>query len=339
MADFITLSRHILQREQQHSGATGEFTILLGHIATATKVVSRYVNRAGLVDVLGKTGDTNVQGEEVTKLDVIANEMLATLLDDLPMVCALASEEDESYRHTSAGREQGRYLVCFDPLDGSSNIDVNVSIGTIFSIHRRDNVGTPAKREDFFRPGSELVAAGYAVYGSSTVFVYTTGAGVDGFTLDPGVGEYVLSHPKMRLPDRARCLSINEMNRGRWHDGTRAFADHIVQRKEPRYASTTGRYIGSLVADFHRNLIYGGVFCYPGDRNSPGGKLRLLFEAQPLAFLVEQAGGDASDGLRTIADIVPTDLHQRVPLVIGNTTEVRLYERFAREHGDPAAEQ
>lgn len=335
MAEFITLSRHILQRERTHAAATGDFTILLGHIATATKVVSRNVNQAGLMNVLGKTGQTNIQGEEVTKLDVIANEMLATLLDDLPMVCALASEEDETFRPTRAGINSGRYLVCFDPLDGSSNIDVNVSVGTIFSIHRREYVGSPAVCEDFFRPGSELVAAGYAMYGSSTVFVYTTGLGVDGFTLDPGVGEYVLSHPSMRIPDRAKCLSINSVNRKRWHAGTRAFVDHVIGSGEPRYEKTTGRYIGSLVADFHRNLIYGGVFCYPGDIDTPGGKLRLLYEAQPLAFIAEQAGGAASDGKRPIADIVPDDLHQRVPLVIGNNEEVQLFERFAREHGDP----
>jgi len=335
VADFITLSRHILQNERRHEQAKGDFTILLGHIATATKVVSRNVNRAGLINVLGMTGDTNVQGEEVTKLDIIANELLVLLLDDVPMVCGLASEEDESFRTTRAGRLNGRYLVCFDPLDGSSNIDVNVSIGTIFSIHRRANIGTEATESDFFAPGSELVAAGYAVYGSSTVFVYTTGEGVDGFTLDPGVGEYVLSHPKMALPDTAKCLSVNEMNRHQWFDSTRAFVDHIIARDSPRYAKTTGRYIGSLVADFHRNLIYGGVFCYPGDKKSPSGKLRLLYEAQPLAFLIEQAGGAAIDGRQPISDIVPQNLHQRVPLIIGNREEIELYQRMVDKH-DPA---
>lgn len=334
MADFFTLSRHILQRERDYDGATGDFTILLGHIATATKVVSRHVNRAGLINVLGKTGSTNIQGEEVAKLDAIANDLLISLLDDLPMVCALASEEEDDFRATDVGRLSGRYLVSFDPLDGSSNIDVNVSIGTIFSIHRRPTVGTPATLEDFLQPGSELVAAGYAVYGSSTVFVYTTGNGVAGFTLDPGYGEYLLSQPNMTVPDRAKCLSINNTNRDRWFPGTRAFVEHVISRKEPRYATTTGRYIGSLVADFHRNLVYGGIFIYPADSETPGGKLRLLYEAQPLAFIIEQAGGAASDGHRPIASIVPTDLHARVPLAIGNKQEVATYERFVAELGE-----
>jgi len=333
MSDLITLSRHILQRERKYQGASGDFTILLSHIATATKVVSRHVNRAGLADVLGKPGDTNIQGEQVAKLDAIANDLLISLLDDLPMVCALASEEEDEFRETHVGRESGHYLVCFDPLDGSSNIDVNVSIGTIFSIHRRRDVGKPATKADFFQPGSELVAAGYAVYGSSTVFVYSTGDGVDGFTLDPGIGEYLLSHPHMTLPDRARCLSVNEMNRPRWFAGTRAYVDHIVSGDDERYAQTKGRYIGSLVADFHRNLVYGGIFLYPGDRKSPGGKLRLLYEAQPLAMLIEQAGGSATDGRTPIRDIIPTELHQRVPLIIGNTTDVDTYGRFVAANG------
>ncbi len=331
MGDFVTLSRHILLSERHHHGATGDFTILLSHIATATKVVARHVKRAGLLDVVGKTGETNVQGEEVAKLDVIANDLLISLLDDLPMVCALASEEEDEFRHTHAGRTSGRYLVCFDPLDGSTNIDVNVSIGTIFSIHRRAEVGHDATREDFFQPGSELVAAGYAVYGSSTVFVYSTGEGVHGFTLDPGVGEFILSHTDMQLPDNPRCFSINSANRPRWFPSTADYVDHLISDDDPRYANTTSRYIGSLVADFHRNLIYGGVFLYPGDRKVPDGKLRLLYEAQPLTFLIERAGGAATTGKRRISDIVPNDLHQRVPLVIGNLPEVELFERMVAE--------
>lgn len=331
MAEFMTLSRHILLDERSHKEATGDFTILLSHIATATKVVSRHVTRAGLLNVLGKTGDTNVQGEEVAKLDVIANDLLITLLDDLPMVCALTSEEEEEFRTTNAGRLKGRYLVSFDPLDGSTNIDVNASIGTIFSIHRREEVGREATAEDFYQPGTRLVAAGYAIYGSSTVFVYSTGDGVAGFTLDPGIGEFILSHDNMRLPDHPRCVSVNGSNRRRWDPGTTAFVDHLTTSEDPRYAKTTSRYIGSLVADFHRNLIYGGVFLYPADRKAPDGKLRLLYEAQPLAFLVEQAGGAATDGRRSIMDIVPHALHQRVPLIIGNRPEVALFERYQRE--------
>ncbi|MEY3011383.1 MAG: hypothetical protein RIT45_118 [Pseudomonadota bacterium] len=332
MADFITLSRHILQRERQHREATGDFTILLSHIATATKVVSRQVSRAGLINVLGKTGETNVQGEEVQKLDVIANDMLIALLDDLPMVAALASEEEDDFLPTRAGRLSGRYLVCFDPLDGSSNIDVNVTIGTIFSIFRRPEVGREATLDDFMRPGSELVAAGYAVYGSSTMFVYTTGQGVDGFTLDPGVGEYLLSHPDMRIPDRARCISVNASNRALWSAGTRAYFDLATDRLAERYGRSTSRYIGSLVADFHRNLIYGGIFLYPGDRKTPRGKLRLLFEAQPLAMIAEAAGGAASDGARRILDILPDGLHARTPLVVGSAGDVARYDACEAEH-------
>ena len=333
MADFMTLSRHILQRERQHREATGDFTILLSHIATATKVVSRQVSRAGLINVLGKTGETNVQGEEVQKLDVIANDMLISLLDDLPMVAALASEEEDDFLPTRAGRIMGRYLICFDPLDGSSNIDVNVTIGTIFSIFRRPEVGREARVEDFLQPGSELVAAGYAVYGSSTMFVYTNGHTVDGFTLDPGVGEYLLSHPEMRIPDKARCISANTSNRGLWSEGTRDFVDLVTDHREPRYAKTTTRYIGSLVADFHRNLIYGGVFLYPGDSVSPNGKLRLLFEAQPLAMIVEATGGAASDGKQRILDIVPDGLHARCPLIIGGKTDVERFNACEAAHG------
>ena len=332
MAELLTLSRHILQSSKGHEGATGDFNLLMSHIATATKVISRQVAKAVYFNVLGKTGDTNVQGEEVTKLDIIANETLKVMLDDLPMVCALASEEDERFVPTRAGRTQGRYLIAFDPLDGSSNIDVNVSIGTIFSIRRRPSAGTPAVEADFLGPGTDIVAAGYAVYGSSTMFVYTTGAGVNGFTLDPGVGEYVLSHPNMEVPDRCKVLSMNHVHRSRWFAPTRAFADHILARDEERYEHTTGRYIGSLVADFHRNLIYGGLFAYPADKTCPEGKLRVLFEAQPLAKLIEQAGGAASDGHRRILDIRPDGLHARATLVIGNRREVELYEHYERSH-------
>ena len=338
MSDIMTLSRYILQRKRNYDGATGDFTILLTHLALAMKVVARQVAKAGLLDVLGKTGDHNVQGEQVTKLDVIANELLISLLNDLPMVCAIASEETDEMCLTHAGRLSGRYLVCFDPLDGSSNIDVNVTIGTIFSIRKRAEVGHEATPEDFFKPGSEQVCAGYAVYGSSTMFVYTTGDGVDGFTLDPGVGEFVLSHPDMRIPDKVTCLSVNSTNRKNWYPETCAFVDQISSGSEARYKSTSLRYVGTLVADVHRNLLVGGVFCYPDDRKSRRGKLRILYEAHPLAFIVEQAGGSATDGNRRILDIVPDELHARVPLILGNTREVELYrELWLREHATEAA--
>lgn len=328
MAGIMTLSRYILQRKRAYDGATGDFTILLSHLALAMKVVSREVAKAGLLDVLGKTGEENVQGEQVSKLDVLANDLLIEFLNDLPMVCAIASEEETEMRVTQAGRLTGRYLVCFDPLDGSSNIDVNVTIGTIFSIRTRELTGQEATPADFLKPGTEQVCAGYCIYGSSTMFVYSTGDGVDGFTLDPNVGEFVLSHPSMRIPDAVQCLSVNAANRRNWHPETGAFMDHLGLGTDARYKKTSLRYVGTLVADVHRNILVGGIFLYPDDRKSPQGKLRILYEAHPLAYLVEQAGGAASDGRRRILDITPTGLHMRVPLVIGNVREVALYGEF-----------
>ncbi len=333
MAELMTLSRYILQRKRNFEGATGEFTLLLSHIALAAKVVSRQVAKAGLLDVLGKTGEENIQGEEVKKLDVIANDLLKSLLNDLPMVAAIASEEEEDMIVTEAGREVGKYLVCFDPLDGSSNIDVDITIGTIFSIRKRKTAGKAATPQDFFAPGSEQVAAGYALYGSSTMFVYTTGDGVDGFTLDPSVGEFVLSHPDMRIPPGCKCLSANTNNRRNWFDGTCSFVDHVASGQDPAFQGTSARYVGTLVADVHRNLLTGGVFLYPADKKSKNGKLRLLYEAHPLAFIVEQAGGAATDGKRRILDIVADGLHTRVPLIIGNREAVDLYGRFAALEG------
>jgi len=338
MAGIMTLSRYILQRKRTYDGATGDFTILLTHLALAMKVVSREVAKAGLLDVLGRTGEENVQGEQVQKLDVLANNLLIELLNDLPMVCAIASEEEEEIRLTEAGRLSGRYLVCFDPLDGSSNIDVNVTIGTIFSIRKRADVGREATPEDFLRAGSEQVAAGYAVYGSSTMFVYSTGDGVDGFTLDPNVGEFVLSHPGIRIPDVVQCFSINAANRRNWYPETSAYIDHLGLGADDRYKKTSLRYVGTLVADFHRNLLVGGIFLYPDDRKAKQGKLRILYEAHPLAYLAEQAGGAASDGRQRILDIVPTGLHMRVPLIIGNTREVALYNQYVADHAAPVAE-
>jgi fructose-1,6-bisphosphatase I len=329
---LMTLSRFNLQRRRDFDEATGDFTLLMSHIALAAKVISRQVARAGLLDVLGKTGESNVQGEQVAKLDVIANELLKSILNDLPMVAAIASEEEEHVILTDTGRLHGKYLVCFDPLDGSSNIDVNVTIGTIFSIRKRKETGRPATAEDFLAPGSEQIAAGYAVYGSSTMFVYTSGEGVDGFTLDPTVGEFVLSHPDMRIPAECKCFSANTNNRRNWLPDTLAFADHIGAATEARYKSTSARYVGTLVADVHRNLLQGGIFLYPADKKSPQGKLRILYEAHPLAFVVEQAGGAATDGRQRILDITPTGLHMRVPLVIGNQREVELFAQFSRDH-------
>jgi len=333
MADLMTLSRYNLQRKRDYEGATGDFTLLINHLALAMKVVSREVARAGLLDVLGKTGAENVQGEQVTKLDVLSNEMLIEVLNDLPMVAAIASEEDEEIRLTRAGRLSGRYLICFDPLDGSSNIDVNATIGTIFSVRKRHEIGRDATEADFCRAGSEQIAAGYCVYGSSTMFVYSTGDGVDGFTLDPNVGEFVLSHPDIRIPASATCWSANVGNARNWRQETHAFVRTLGSGEAP-YAKCSLRYIGTLVADVHRNLLQGGVFFYPGDTKAPNGKLRVLYEAHPLAYVVEQAGGKASDGWRRILDVVPSGLHARTPLIIGNAREVDLYASLcAASHG------
>lgn len=332
MAGLVTLSRYVLQRERDVEGATGDFTLLLSHLALAMKVVSREVARAGLLDaVLGKTGDTNVQGEQVAKLDVLANDLLIEVLSDLPMVAAIASEEEEGIRHTRAGRLSGKYLISFDPLDGSSNIDVNVTIGTIFSIRRRETVGVEATAVDFLRPGTEQVAAGYCVYGSSTMLVFTTGQGVVGFTLDPQVGEFILSHPEIRIPEHCTAWSANVGNVRHWLPGTLAF-QAAVTSGEGRYQRTSLRYVGTLVADVHRNLLQGGVFFYPGDRKAPRGKLRLLYEAHPLAFVVEQAGGRATDGSRRILDIAGDGLHTRVPLILGNAEEVELFDSLLAAH-------
>ncbi len=330
--NLMTLMRFNLQRRRDFEGASGDFTLLMSHIALAAKLISRQVARAGLLDVLGKTGGENVQGEQVAKLDVIANELLKSILNDLPMVAAIASEEEEDVILTEAGRLNGKYLVCFDPLDGSSNIDVNVTIGTIFSIRKRAELGRPATPADFLAPGSEQVAAGYAVYGSSTMFVYTSGDGVDGFTLDPTVGEFVLSHPDMRVPDECKCLSVNTNNRRNWLADTVSFVDHVTSGADSRYKSMSARYVGTLVADMHRNLVQGGIFLYPADTKNKQGKLRILYEAHPLAFVIEQAGGAATNGHQRILDITPTGLHMRVPLVLGNKREVELYAEHAARH-------
>ncbi len=327
MADFVTLSRHILLSERSHLGASGDFTLLLSHIATATKVVARHVKRAGLSDVLGKTGDTNVQGEEVAKLDVIANDMLISMLDDLPMVCALASEEEDEFRYTRAGRLSGRYLVCFDPLDGSTNIDVNVSIGTIFGIYPRRGP-TPVTEADFLRPGNEQVAAGYIVYGSSTVLVYTDGESVDSFTLDPSSGEFFLTRTDLQVKAESSYLSINECNSPYWPGWVPQFINRLKGRNDNEKRRISGRHIGSFVVDFHRNLIKGGIYIYPVDRRTKRGKLRLLYECSPLAFIAEVAGGAASHGRGRLLDLVPEALHQRCGVIIGTPEDVALAEQL-----------
>ncbi len=328
----LTIGRHLVEQERKVPEATGDFTALLWDLTIAFKIINHEVNKAGLVDILGWTGDRNVHGEKVRKLDQFAHETIFKAMDHGGHLCAMASEEEPRVMLIPGKFKKGRYVLLFDPLDGSSNIDVNVSVGTIFSILRKRTPGPDGTLEDCLQPGCEQVAAGYCVYGSSTIMVYTSGHGVHGFTLDPNIGEFLLSHPDIRIPRRGGTYSINEGYSGTWDEPTRRYIENL---KSPQARGGKGysmRYVGSLVADFHRNLLVGGVFLYPAtykDPNKPKPKLRLLYEANPLAFVIEQAGGKASTGRRRILDIEPQSLHQRVPLVIGSPEEVDLYLNYA----------
>jgi fructose-1,6-bisphosphatase I len=320
MSHFTTLTEFILEKQSDFPGSTGELTRILNDIAVSAKIVSRDVRRAGLVDyILGAQGDTNVQGEEQQKLDVVADNQFIKVLESSGEICGIASEENEdfvAFEHPRA--KNGKYVVLFDPLDGSSNIDVNVSIGTIFSIYKRiSQKGTPATLEDMLQKGSEQVAAGYVLYGSSTMLVYTTGNGVNGFTLDPSIGEFCLSHPNMRMPENGRLYAMNEGNINVCEQGVKdyiQFCQEIHEDGKPY----SGRYIGSLVADFHRSLIKGGIYIYPRTEQHSKGRLRLLYECNPLAMLAEQAGGLATDGTERILDVEPTQLHQRCGFFVGS---------------------
>jgi fructose-1,6-bisphosphatase I len=325
---LVTIERHILDEQQKFPEATGDLTNLLYDIALAAKIISREVNRAGLVDILGRACSTNESGDDVKKLDVFANDWIYRAIDHTGRVCVMASEESPDIIPIPARFKCGKYVLLFDPLDGSSNIDANVSIGTIFSIHRKISKGDRGTREDCLQPGSRQVASGYILYGSSTVLVYTTGQGVAGFTLDPSLGEFLLSHPDIKSPRRGKIYSVNEQNTIWWDDSVRGYVEWLKQEDKATNRPRSSRYIGSLVADFHRNLLYGGVFLYPGSRKDPRGKLRLLYEAAPLAFIAEQAGGLATDGTQRILDIVPTDLHERTPLFIGSAEDVLEAEAF-----------
>jgi fructose-1,6-bisphosphatase I len=327
-----TIERHILEGQKAALGATGELTALLQQITLATKIIASRVNMAGLADHLGLTGETNVQGEEVQKLDELANTTMIRILSRGGRVCVLGSEEEEEPVLVPEGYPSGKYVVLFDPLDGSSNIDVNVSIGTIFSIHeRKSKVGTPGGVEDLLQPGHKQVAAGYVIYGSSTMLVYTTGRGVHGFTLDPSVGEFFLSHLNIRMPERGKIYSVNEGNAASWHDPVRKWVDWMKTPDKSISHPYSARYVGSLVADFHRTLLKGGVFAYPADKKNATGKLRLMYEAAPMAMIAEQAGGAASTGRERILDIVPSELHQRVPLFVGSKGDVADVCQFVSE--------
>ena len=334
-AKIITLNRHIQEEQRLHPAATGEFTRLLDDFLIAVKLINREVNRAGLIDILGMTGEENVHGEQVRKLDAYAQDRIYRAMDHGGHLCAMASEEAEEILKIPSPYKKGKYVLLYDPLDGSSNIDVNVTIGTIFSIQRRlsEPPGSDGTLEDCLQPGRRQVCAGYVVYGSSTMLVYTAGHGVHGFTLDPSVGEFILSHENIQTPKGGKIYSVNEGNTNAWDEGTRRYIRHLKQ-KDPATGRPYGlRYIGSLVADFHRNLLYGGVFLYPADLSDPKKpkpKLRLLYEANPLALVVEQAGGLATTGRERILDIQPASLHQKVPLILGSREDVEEYEAFAQ---------
>ncbi|MBD79222.1 MAG: class 1 fructose-bisphosphatase [Crocinitomicaceae bacterium] len=322
MIGVTTLDEFIIDRQDDFPFATGDLSRLLRDIGFASKIVNREVNKAGLVDISGAAGSENIQGEQQQKLDVFADEVFIKALKSGGEVCGIASEENDDFiAFENESSRNGKYVVAMDPLDGSSNIDVNVSIGTIFSIFRRKSeIGSLATMEDFLQPGTEQVAGGYVLYGSSSMLVYTTGNGVNGFTLDPSIGEYCLSHAGMKTAENGKIYSMNEGNYFQSHKGIQKYLDKCKEDRK------TARYIGSLVADFHRNLIKGGVYLYPGTTSAPSGKLRLLYECNPLAFIVEQAGGKASDGDQRIMEIVPRELHQRCPYFVGSKNMVEEIE-------------
>jgi fructose-1,6-bisphosphatase I len=322
-----TIERFILDQEDRYPEATGELSNLLYDICLAAKIIAASIRRAGLVNILGTAGIQNVQGEEQQKLDIFANETLKNCLKHTGRVCVMGSEEDDDIIPVPPEYPVGKYAVLFDPLDGSSNIDVNSAVGTIFSIYRRVSMHGRGTSADVLQPGCKQVAAGYVMYGSSTMLVYTTGQGAHGFTLDPTIGEFLLSHPRIITPRVGTYYSVNESNFPRWdkemQTAVRGLKGEMVEGLRPNGVTPkNSRYIGSLVGDFHRNLIAGGIFLYPADTKNPRGKLRLLYEASPMAFLAEQAEGSATDGLNRILDIVPEKLHQRTPLVIGSREDV-----------------
>ncbi len=318
----MTLERHVLERQRRSPGATGDLTGLLQQISLAAKIISSRVRKAGLADILGLTGDVNVQGEEVQKLDVFANNTLVHCVEAGGHVCVMGSEEEAEPIHVPSRYPTGKYVLQFDPLDGSGNIDINASIGTIFSIHRRRTPGDgPGTMEDLLQPGRDIVCAGYTIYGSSNMLVYSMGDSVHGFTLDTAIGEFFLSHENIKIPEHGDTYSVNEGNYHKWSPEVQRWVDAVKKPNGSRKACSL-RYIGAMVADFHRTLLRGGIFAYPADAKNTNGKLRLLYEASPLSFVAEAAGGAASSGKQRILDIAPTELHQRTPLFIGSPKDV-----------------
>ncbi|UOK42925.1 MULTISPECIES: class 1 fructose-bisphosphatase [Flavobacterium] len=328
-----TLGEFIIEKQEEFKYSSGELSRIINAIRLAAKVVNYKVNKAGLVDIVGAAGEQNVQGEDQQKLDVYANEVFIQTLINREIVCGIASEENDDFIaiHGKAGDDNNKYVVLMDPLDGSSNIDVNVSVGTIFSVYRRVTpIGTPVTLEDFLQPGDQQVAAGYVIYGTSTMLVYTTGHGVNGFTLNPAIGTFYLSHPNMQYPKDGKIYSVNEGNYIHFPQGVKDYIKYCQMEEGDR--PYTSRYIGSLVSDFHRNMIKGGVYIYPTSSKAPKGKLRLLYECNPMAFIAEQAGGKASDGYQRIMEIKPTELHQRVPFFCGSQNMVEKAEEFMTKY-------
>lgn len=333
---FMTLPRHIMEGEKEHPEATGELSTILLQLGLAAKLISLEVNKAGLAEILGFTGNENVHGEKVKKLDIYAHEILIKAMDHGGHFCVMASEEEEDIIHLPPYQKIGKYVLLFDPLDGSSNIDANISIGTIFSIYKRVSSGNgPGTREDCLQPGYQQVVAGYVVYGSSTMLVYTAGHGhgVHGFTLDPAFGEFLLSHDNIKIPKQGRIYSLNEGNYFSWPQGLKNYIKYLQSNLfdgKPYQA----RYVGSMVADIHRTLLYGGIFIYPGDKRNLKGKLRLMYECNPMAFIMEEAGGRATDGHKRILELQPEALHERTPVYIGSEEDVLLVEKFLSEGED-----
>jgi fructose-1,6-bisphosphatase I len=326
---FMTLARHIIEGERMHPEATGELSKLLHDLSLAAKIISLEVNKAGLVDILGFTGESNVHGEDVKKLDVFAHETMIKALDHGGHLAVMGSEEAEDIVSIPTRFKVGKYVLLFDPLDGSSNIDANISIGTIFSIYRRVSPdGTPGTMEDCLQPGYKQVAAGYVVYGSSTMLVYTAGHGVHGFTLDPSFGEFLLSHEDIRIPQKGKIYSINEGNYKYWHPGLKKYIKFLQEEDKASNRPYSTRYIGSMVADMHRTLLYGGIFMYPSDSRHKNGKLRLMYECNPMAMIVEAAGGRATNGKMRILEVQPKELHERIPIFIGSEYDVKQVEEF-----------
>ena len=333
-----TLTEFVIERQADFKYSKGELTRLLSDIAIAAKIVHREVNKAGLVDILGEMNTVNVQGEAVKKLDVYADQQFIAALKAGGEVCGMVSEEDEEIIRFSNNNEEGKYIVCIDPLDGSSNIDSNVSTGTIFAIYRRRSLSGPCTMDDFLQPGTEIVAAGYIVYGSSSMLVYTTGHGVNGFTLDPSIGEFCLSHPGIKIPETGKLYSINQGKFLHFPEGVKKYIKYCQEEDADSGRPYNLRYIGSFVADFHRNLIKGGIFIYPTTSDSPNGKLRLLYECNPIAFIAEQAGGIATDGSKRILELLPEHIHQRVPIFIGSVDMVEKANEFMAEYSSVAVD-